>query len=149
MFVRTYVRAYVTLENIVVEVLKLGVCVCNKFQWWYSDPNIPGNWQQSRFPDFSIFMGELNYFKSWVALMGISYYNLRFWISIPGEVYCEFMIIQRPMWFWLRIYDQFIQVSQMKSKRMLPSWYTNQPLATGFHLRLGRFVHLEIQFLGK
>ena len=83
MFVRTCVRAcvraYLTLENIVhsisrgrtVTICWNLVCVCNKYQWWYSDLNIPGNWQQSRFPEFSVLVCELDYFKSWVALISI------------------------------------------------------------------------------
>ena len=77
--VRTCVRAYVTLENIVHSISRGRtvtnfwnlVCVCNKYQWWYSDLNIPGNSQQSRFSEFSIFEWKFDYFKSWVALISI------------------------------------------------------------------------------
>ena len=83
MFVRACVRAcertYVTLENIKHSISRGRiitkcwnlVCVCNKFQWWYSDLNIPGNSQQLRFSEFSIFLLEFDYFKSWVALISI------------------------------------------------------------------------------
>ena len=56
-----------TLENI-VHFISRGrivtrwwnlVCVCNKYQWWYSDLNIPGNSKQTRFSEFSIFLWNL------------------------------------------------------------------------------------------
>ena len=69
--VRTYVhacvRAYATLENIVHSISRGRtvtkcwnlVCVCNKYQWWYWDLNIPGNSQQSRFSELSSFLWNL------------------------------------------------------------------------------------------
>ena len=78
-YVRTYVRVYVTLENIVHSISRGRtvtkcwnlVCVCNMYQWWHSDLNIPGNSQQSRFSELLIFLWEFDYFKSWVALISI------------------------------------------------------------------------------
>ena len=79
MYARTYVRMCVTLENIVHSISRGRtvtkwwnvVCVCDKYQWWYSDLNIRGNWQQSRLSEFSIFLWEFDCFKSWVALISI------------------------------------------------------------------------------
>ena len=61
--VRAYVCTYVALENIVHSISRGRtvtkcwnlVCVCNKYQWWYPDFNIPGNYQQLQFLEFSIF----------------------------------------------------------------------------------------------
>ena len=77
--VRSYVRTHVTLENIVHSISRGRtvincwnlVCVCNKYQWWYSDLNIPVNSQQSRFSEFSVFLWEFDYITFWVALISI------------------------------------------------------------------------------
>ena len=61
------VRTCVTLENIVHSISRgrrVTKCwnlvhACNQYQWWYSDLDIPGNSQQSRFSEFAIFSGNL------------------------------------------------------------------------------------------
>ena len=52
------------------------------------------------------------YFTVWRRVAGISFYNFRFWISIPGEISNDNMVSGIPERNQLTIYDQFI-----KSKR--------------------------------
>ena len=64
--------------------------------------------------------------------LGFSYYNLRFWISIPGEISCDNTISDMPVWFWTQKHNYGCIIHQLLYSTVYPSRHTNWPLEPGF-----------------